>query len=243
MNAGIEVKRIADWPEAALRCDILAPMADSGNAAWAPARRKVIIGLTGNIGTGKSTVLAYLAGKGALVIDADKLAHRAIEPGMPGHAAVAAAFGPEVVQADGSIDRAALGRIVFSSAARLAELEAIVHPAVFALAREVIAASDAPVAVVEAIKLLEAGNLRRLCQEIWVVTSLPAVQMRRLMESRGMSAEEAQRRMAAQSPQEEKVRQATRVIANDGSLDELHAALDAAWAEMAAQYGLRTADH
>lgn len=216
-------------------------MAASGNAgaeSGAPRPRKLTIGLTGNIGTGKSTVLGYLAGKGALVLDADKLAHRATEPGMPGYGAVVAAFGPHILLADGRIDRAALGRIVFGDPARLAELEAIVHPAVSALAREAIAAGNAPVAVVEAIKLLEAGNLVRLCQEIWVVTSRPEVQVRRLVESRGMSAEEALLRLAAQSPQEEKVRHATRVIANDGTVEELYAALDVVWAETLAQYGL-----
>ena len=215
-------------------------MADSGGGAErAEKPRKLIIGLTGNIGTGKSTVLGHLAGKGALVLDADKLAHRAIEPRMPGYGAVVAAFGTEILRADGTIDRPALGRIVFGDPARLAELEAIVHPAVFALARAAIAAGGAPVVVVEAIKLLEAGNLRRLCQEIWVVTSRPEVQLRRLMESRGMSLEEARLRLAAQSPQEEKVRQATRVIANDGTPAELYAALDVVWAETLAQYGIQ----
>jgi dephospho-CoA kinase len=215
-------------------------MADSGHGPDnAEKPRKVIVGLTGNIGTGKSTVLGYLAGKGALVLDADKLAHRAIEPGMPGYGAVVAVFGTGILLADGTIDRAALGRLVFGNPARLAELEAIVHPAVFTLAREAIAAGGAPVAVVEAIKLLEAGNLRRLCQEIWVVTSRPDVQMRRLMESRDMSVEEARLRLAAQSPQEEKVRQATRVIANDGTVEELYAALDVVWAETLVQYGIQ----
>lgn len=202
--------------------------------------RKLIIGLTGNIGTGKSTVLGYLAAKGALVLDADKLAHRAIEPGMPGYGAVVAAFGPGILLANGTIDRAALGRMVFGNPARLAELEAIVHPAVFTLAQKTIADSDASAVIVEAIKLLEAGNLRRLCREIWVVTSRPDVQLQRLMESRGMGAEEARLRLAAQSPQEEKVRQATRVIANDGTVEELYAALDVVWAETAARYGLTT---
>jgi dephospho-CoA kinase len=214
-------------------------MAASGDGVQSTERpRKLIIGLTGNIGTGKSTVLSYLAGKGALVLDADRLAHRAIEPGMPGYGPVVAAFGPEIVRADGTIDRPALGRLVFGSPARLTELEVIVHPAVFTLAREAIAASDAPVVVVEAIKLLEAGNLRRLCREIWVVTSQPEVQLRRLMESRGMSVEEARLRLAAQSPQEDKVRQATRVIANDGTVAELYAQLDVVWAETVAQYEL-----
>ena len=216
-------------------------MVDSRDGAESTERpRKLIIGLTGNIGTGKSTVLGYLAAKGALVLDADKLAHRAIEPGMPGYGGVVAAFGPGILLADGTVDRAALGRTVFGDPARLAELEAIVHPAVFALAQKTIADSDAPIVIVEAIKLLEAGNLRRLCREIWVVTSQPDLQLQRLMESRGMGAEEARLRLAAQSPQEEKVRQATRVIANDGTVEELYAALDVVWAETAALYGLTT---
>jgi dephospho-CoA kinase len=199
-----------------------------------PIVHRLIIGLTGNIATGKSTVLAYLRQKGAHIIDADKLTHQAMLPDGPAYAAIVAAFGPDVVAANGAIDRGALGRIVFADPAALRRLEEIVHPAVFALAQAELAQTDAPVVVVEAIKLLEAQRLLTLCQEVWVVTADFDVQMRRLRQNRGMSEAEAQQRIAAQSPQADKVKQATRVIANNGSTEALYAQLDAIWNELAA---------
>jgi dephospho-CoA kinase len=195
--------------------------------------RRLIVGLTGNIATGKSTVLQYLRGKGAYVIDADKLTHQAMQPQGPAYAAIAATFGPSVVKADGSIDRAALGRIVFSDPPKLRHLEEIVHPAVFVLAKEELAKTNASLVVVEAIKLLESQRLLTLCKEVWVVTAVPEAQLRRLMSARGMTEAEARQRMAAQSPQEEKVRHATRVIANDGTPEELYRQLDVLWNELA----------
>lgn len=195
--------------------------------------RPLTIGLTGNIATGKSTVLAYLQDRGAAVLDADKLAHAAMAPGGPAYDAVVAAFGQAIVGSGGVIDRKVLGAVVFADAAQLARLEAIVHPAVFVLAQQALDATDAPVVVIEAIKLLESGRLLRLCDEVWVVVADEATQIRRLMESRGMDEAEARRRMAAQSPQAEKVRQAHRVIDNSGSPAELYAQLDAIWNELA----------
>lgn len=194
---------------------------------------RLIVGLTGNIATGKSTVLQYLRGKGAYVIDADKLTHQAMQPQGPAYAAISAAFGPAIVKADGTIDRAALGRIVFSDPAKLRQLEEIVHPAVFVLAKEELAKTDAGLVVVEAIKLLESQRLLTLCKEVWVVTAAPEVQLSRLLSERGMTEAEARQRMAAQSPQEEKARHATRVIANNGTPEELYRQLDALWNELA----------
>ncbi|MFN8466837.1 MAG: dephospho-CoA kinase [Caldilineaceae bacterium] len=194
---------------------------------------RLIVGLTGNIATGKSTVLRYLREKGAYVIDADKLTHQAMQPQGPAYAAIAATFGPAIVKNDGTIDRAALGRIVFSDPLKLRQLEEVVHPAVFVLAKEELAKTDAGVVVVEAIKLLESQRLLTLCKEVWVVTAAPEVQLRRLMSERGMTEGEARQRMAAQSSQEEKVRQATRVIANNGTPEELYRQLDALWNELA----------
>jgi len=190
--------------------------------------------LTGNIATGKSTVLTYLQDRGAAVLDADKLAHAAMAPDGPAYDAVVAAFGTAIVGPGGVIDRKALGAIVFADAAQLARLEAIVHPAVFVLAQQALDATDAPVVVIEAIKLLESGRLLRLCDEFWVVVADEATQIRRLMESRGMDEAEARRRMAAQSSQAEKVKRAHRVIDNSGSPAELYAQLDAIWNELAA---------
>jgi dephospho-CoA kinase len=195
-------------------------------------RRPIIIGLTGNIATGKSTVLAYLRSKGAHVIDADKLAHRAILPDGPAYRAVVDAFGAEILREDGTIDRPRLGRMVFGDPSALRRLEQIVHPAVFALAQQELATTTAPVVIVEAIKLLESGRLLTLCREVWVVTADPEVQLRRLVEERGMSEADARQRMAAQPPQSEKVARATRVIANNGTSRELYAFLDLLWNEL-----------
>ena len=168
------------------------------------------------------------------MLDADKLAHAAIAPDGAAYAEVVDAFGSDVVGPGGAIDRKALGAIVFADPSRLAQLEAIVHPAVFVLAQQAIAAAAAPVIVIEAIKLLESGRLLRLCDEVWVVVADESSQLSRLMGSRGMDEAEARRRMAVQSPQAEKVRQANRVIDNSGSPAELYAQLDAIWSELAA---------
>lgn len=198
---------------------------------------RIVIGLTGNIGAGKSTLIAYLAAKGVTTLDADKIAHEVMTPGMAAYAPVVAAFGPQIVAANGAIDRAALGAIVFRDPAALKKLEEIVHPAVLERTRALLKASNAPVAVVEAIKLLEAHNLLSLCTEVWVVTADEATQLRRLMDSRGMSAAEARRRLAAQSSQADKIRQATRVFPNEGTPEQLYALLDAAWEALVSKYG------
>jgi dephospho-CoA kinase len=196
----------------------------------------VVIGLTGNIGVGKSTVLHYLAHKGAHVVDADQLAHQSMLPDMPAYQPIVDAFGAEILTADGTINRLALGRIVFNDASKLRQLEAIVHPAVYVLVQRALAASVAPVAIIEAIKLLESQRLVPLCQEIWVVTASTETQLRRLMVSRAMNEQDARQRMAAQSSQQEKVKYATRVINNDGTAEELAARLDCIWADLQEKY-------
>ncbi len=192
----------------------------------------LIIGLTGNIATGKSTVLHYLAAKGAHIIDADRLTHGAMAQDGPAYAAIVAEFGVEVLQPDGTINRPALGKIVFADGAALQRLEQIVHPTVFALVQAEIAASPASVIIIEAIKLLEARRLLTLCHQVWVVTASPATQLRRLHEDRNMDQSEAQRRMAAQSSQAEKVKQADRIIENNGTPQALQAQLDRIWVEL-----------
>ncbi len=195
-----------------------------------------VIGLTGNIGTGKSTVTRMLADLGATVIDADALAHEVIAPGTPGWQQVVDAFGPEVVAADGTIDRARLAAIVFSDPAALARLEAIVHPLVIQEADRRIRAIGRGVVVIEAIKLIESGMVRD-CDALWVVTARPEQQLERLVRERGMSAAEVQRRMAAQPPQSEKVALADVVIDNSGTPEETRAQVEAAWRALQAQAG------
>jgi dephospho-CoA kinase len=181
-------------------------------------RRSLRIGLTGPIGCGKSTVAGWLAERGAAVIDADRLAREVVEPDQPAFAAIVAAFGPEVVGDDGRLDRAALGRLVFSDPGERARLEAITGPAV---RPRILAAIDeaeavgAPVVVLEAIRLVEGGYVESV-DEVWLVTCEPEVQRRRLAD-RGMLADDVAARMAAQTGLVERVIPvATRVLDTSG---------------------------
>jgi len=177
---------------------------------------------------GKSAVLDIMRQLGAHTIDADKVAHEVMQPGGLAYDEVVATFGPEILREDGSIDRQHLANIVFTSPEKLAQLEAIVHPAVERAVQTEIAAADAPVVVIEAIKLLE-GRLKSVCDEIWVVTAPEDVQLARLMQQRGMSEEQAHGRMSAQSSQEWKASQADVVIVNDRDLEALAEQVTAAW--------------
>jgi dephospho-CoA kinase len=190
---------------------------------------KTVIGLTGNIGTGKSTVMALLVELGAVGIDADKVAHEVVLPGEPAYDRVVAEFGPAIAPNGGPINRLRLGQIVFSDPAALARLEAIVHPAVSERIRRLVAEAQARVVVIEAIKLLEAGLSLRLCDQVWVVTAPRAEQIRRLMATRGLSEQEAVLRIDAQPPQEEKAARADVVIDNSGSPDDVRRQVEQAW--------------
>ena len=185
------------------------------------------IGLTGNIACGKSTVGKLLVARGAEYVDADRLVHALMEPGTPENDRIVERFGPAVRTPDGRIDRPALGGIVFADPAALKDLEAILHPGVRAEIRRRLAASTAPFYVVDAIKLIE-GGLAREMDAVWVVTCPRAEQVRRLMTERGMTAEQAETRIAAQGAQEEKVRHATVMIDNGGTLEETERQVDAA---------------
>ena len=194
-----------------------------------------VIGLTGNIAVGKSTVLGYLAGKGAHVIDADKTAHQTMLPDGAAYEKVVTEFGETILEADGSINRTALGSIVFADQRALKRLEAIVHPATFELIRWDMSQTTSDVVVLEAIKLLESGRVLTLCDEIWVVTARLGTQIQRLVEFRNMNEVEAHQRMAAQSPQAEKVANADRVVENDGTVEDLFRRLDIYWEQMLAR--------
>jgi dephospho-CoA kinase len=189
----------------------------------------VVIGLTGNIATGKSMVLAYLAGLGAATIDADQVAHQVMEPGEPAYQAIVELFGPDIAPGGGPIDRRRLGEIVFADAQALAQLEEIVHPAVFVRIKELVDKTEAAVVVIEAIKLLEAGLSVQLCDSIWVVTAPREQQIRRLMASRGLSRQDAELRIDAQPSQELKIAQADVVIDNGGSREDTRAQVMRAW--------------
>lgn len=187
-----------------------------------------VIGLTGNIACGKSTVAAMLRALGACVIDADHLAHEVMQSDGAVYAGVVARFGEGILRQDGEIDRAALGAIVFRDPEALADLERLVHPAVVAESLRRLAACDGAVAVVEAIKLLEAG-MHRHCNAVWVVTCPREQQLARLMQTRGLTAEQAALRIDAQPPQALKVARADRVIDNAGALDETWRQVLAGW--------------
>ena len=193
--------------------------------------RPYLIGLTGNIACGKSTVLARLAEHGAETIDADRVVHALMEPGEAVWAAVRETFGPGVIAADGRIDRRALGAIVFAERAELARLEGLTHPAVRSrIVAQVAEAARRGVAVVviDAIKLYE-GGLADQCDETWVVTCDPAQQLARLIARNGFSEAEAQQRIVAQPPQADKIARATVVIDNSGTVAETRAQVDGAW--------------
>ena len=190
-----------------------------------------VIGLTGGIGSGKSTVAAMLADLGADVIDTDKLGHDAYRPGSDGFRQVAAAFGPDIVAPDGTIDRRALAAKVFSDPAALRRLNAIVHPLIGLAVRDWLQRAQAeprkaPI-VVEAPVLMEAGW--RFFDEVWVVVVEPETAVARVTASRDMTADEVRGRVAAQMSNAERMRLADRVIRNDGDLRALRAEVEAAW--------------
>jgi dephospho-CoA kinase len=160
-------------------------------SAW---QGKYVIGLTGNIATGKSVVRKMLEHLGAYGIDADALSHRAIAPDAPGHQPVVDTFGKWILQPDGQIDRARLGRLVFSDPQALGSLEAIVHPLVRQAIDLLVRRARQKVIVIEAIKLLE-GPLAAACDSIWVTTASEEIQLSRLTKKRAMSAETARQRI------------------------------------------------
>lgn len=164
-----------------------------------------LLGLTGNIASGKSTVAGILAGFGAEVIHTDQLVHELYRSGTPTYTAVSALFGKEVIGV-GGIDRVALGKIVFSDPLAMAELESLVHPAVaIEVGRLVAVPSTAPAAVIEAIKLVE-SELVSLIDELWVITAPDNVRLTRLVQSRGLEPSAARARMGLESSNQEKAR-------------------------------------
>jgi dephospho-CoA kinase len=190
--------------------------------------KRYLIGLTGNIATGKSAVLGILKCLGASVIDADALVHQLMAKGMPVWRAILDEFGEGILGSDGEIDRERLGGIVFADAEALKRLEAIVHPAVTARVDELIRQATEPVVVVEAIKLIEAG-WHRTYDALWVVTCPKEQQVERLMRTRKLSREEALLRIEAQPPQENKIALADVVIDNSGSLKEMREQVEREW--------------
>lgn len=195
----------------------------------------VRVGLTGGIGSGKSTVSALLRGHGAVVVDYDHIAREVVEPGSPGLAAIVQRFGTGVLAPDGSLDRPALGAIVFADESARRDLEAITHPAVRARAVELESQASADAVVVHDIPLLaESGE--RGPYDVVVVVDVPVeVQVDRLVRDRGMSAEEAQARIGAQASRDDRAAVADVIVDNSGSLEELTAAVRDLWQELSAR--------
>jgi dephospho-CoA kinase len=189
------------------------------------------VGLTGNIASGKSTVARVWERLGAAVIDADVLARRAVEPGMPALRRIAEAFGPDVLAADGRLDRAALRRIVFRDPEARARLEAIVHPEVARLRDEeesALAAQGAEIVVHDVPLLFEVG-LEGAFDVVVLVDAPEAIRLERLVRDRGLDETEARRMIDAQIPAAEKRGRADYIIENDGTLQELERRATETW--------------
>jgi len=193
------------------------------------------VGLTGGIGSGKSEVARRLAEHGAVLIDADVAARQVVEPGSPGLARIAAAFGDEVLRPDGSLNRERLGEIVFADPGRRAELNAIVHPLVRAWMQEAERAAvqtDGDAIVVHDVPLLAESRGQAGFDPVIVVDVPPELQLERLVRLRGMPAEQARARMAAQASREQRLAVADIVIDNSGSLEDLDGRVDEVWADL-----------
>ena len=191
-------------------------------------RGKYVIGLTGNIASGKSVIRKMLEHLGAYGIDADKLSHRAMMKDSPGYKPVVDTFGKWILGEDKEIDRAKLGRVVFTDPKAMDSLEKIVHPMVVLAINRMVEHSSQQVIVIEAIKLIESG-LAEDCDSVWAVYSFPEQQQTRLVKGRGMDPEEARQRIEAQSSQEDKISGAQVVIKNISTFEDTWRQVVAAW--------------
>lgn len=195
------------------------------------------VGLTGGIGAGKSEVSRLLVSYGAVLIDADRIAREVVEPGTPGLAAVVEAFGESVLAPDGSLDRPALGSIVFADPDRLATLNSIVHPLVGARSAELEGQAQPESVVVHDVPLLTENGLAPLYDLVVVVDASPETQLDRLVRLRGMQESEARARMAAQATREQRREIADLVIDNDGPLDVLEPQVRSVWEQLTERAG------
>lgn len=200
--------------------------------------RPYVIGLTGNIASGKSVVRQYLENAGALTLDADLIAQDTYLPGQPAWQPILDRFGEDLRGLDGQINRSRLGRIVFSDPQALADLERIVHPFVWHCLDELLNQAKTPIVVVEAIKLVN-SHFADDCDEIWVTTSPQEVRVRRLMETRGLSEQEALTRVESQEPEAEKILHATRLVATHGTFRQVYEQVDAHLTEIKRERDIR----
>jgi len=190
-----------------------------------------VIGLTGGIGSGKSTVSQFLAELGAVIIDADRVGHEAFKPGTELWREVVAAFGRQIVTPSGDIDRKKLGEIVFGNAESLSRLNQTMHPRMYDMVKtqlEEYRRQGVAVAVLEAPLLIEA-NWTSLVDEVWVTVASEATVLKRLQERTGLSKEESLARIRSQLPSEERIKRADVVINTDCSLDEVKTRVKELW--------------
>ncbi len=192
------------------------------------------IALTGGIASGKSAVADLLAERGAVIIDSDVLAREVVAPGTPGLDAVEQRFGPGVIAEDGSLDRAALGRIVFADPDARSDLENITHPAIRERSDWLRAHAPEGAVVIEVIPLLLEAGLAGRFDTVIVVDADEATQVRRLMARNGLSRDEAQQRLDAQASRERRLAAADHVIDNSGDLDDLRRRVGVLWGELTA---------
>lgn len=190
------------------------------------------VGLTGGIGAGKSEVSRLLVARGAVLIDADRIAREAVAPGTPGLAAVVEAFGEEVLAADGTLDRPRLGSVVFADPDKLAVLNSIVHPLVGARSQELESEAADDAVVIHDVPLLTENGLAPLYDVVVVVDAASETQLDRLVRLRGMTEDDARARMAAQATREKRLEAADIVIDNDVPLEELGRRVDQVWTEL-----------
>jgi dephospho-CoA kinase len=195
---------------------------------------KYVIGLTGNIATGKSVVRKMLEHLGAFGIDADGISHQAMAKGGPAYGEIVKTFGEFILSEDGQIDRSVLSHVAFSNPKALAKLEAIIHPIVRQAVNILAARASQKVIVIEAIKLLE-GELAGGCDSIWVVNAPEVAQITRLTHKRNLNTEQARARIVAQNPQADKLKKANVIIQNAGSFEDTWAQVQAAWNKFVGQ--------
>lgn len=191
----------------------------------------VRVGLTGGIGSGKTAVAALLAERGAIIIDADALAREVVAPGTPGLSSIVEAFGPSVLQSDGSLDRGALASLVFADRAKLETLNGITHPLIASESARLIDSAPDGAVVVYDMPLLVENGLATGWDLVVVVDAPDEVRLRRL-EERGLEREDAHRRMAAQATRQERLAVADVVIDNGGTQDALREQVDRLWARI-----------
>ena len=195
-----------------------------------------VLGLTGGIGCGKSTVSQHLATLGARVLDGDRVARDIVQPGEPGLQRIVERFGAAMLLPDGQLDRPRLGQVIFADTQARHDLNALLHPLIRERLEEAVAQARADgvrVCVLDVPLLLEMPELAASCDAVWTVECAPATQVQRIVARNGLSANDARARIASQWPAQRRKAAATAVLDNDGTLAELHTRIAQLWQPLA----------